>query len=73
MLAIKDKMIQLILIIFVITGCASIEKAESLHRQGDKEAALEMAISLLEDDSPTPHRYQDAGIHHEGDDQKGSI
>ena len=52
MLAIKDKMIWLILIIFVITGCASIEKAESLHRQGDKEAALEMAISLLEDDSP---------------------
>ena len=51
MRSIKHKMIWLILIIFVITGCASIEKAESLHRQGDKEAALEMAISLLEDDS----------------------
>ena len=52
MRSIKHKMIWLILIIFVITGCASIEKAESLHRQGEKEAALEMAISLLEDDSP---------------------
>ena len=51
MRSIKHKMIWLMLIIFVITGCASIEKAESLHRQGDKEAALEMAISLLEDDS----------------------
>ena len=51
MRAIKNKMIWLILIIFVITGCASIEKAESLHRQGEKEAALDMAISLLEDDS----------------------
>jgi len=51
MRAIKHKMIWLMLIIFVITGCASIEKAESLHRQGEKEAALEMAISLLEDDS----------------------
>ena len=49
--AIKHKMIWLIMIIFVITGCASIEKAESLHRQGEKQAALEMAISLLEDDS----------------------
>ena len=52
MLAIKHKLIWLILVIFVITGCASIEKAESLHRQGDKEAALDMAISLLEDDNP---------------------
>lgn len=52
MRAIKHKMIWLMLIIFVITGCASIEKAESLHRQGEKQAALEMAISLLEDDSP---------------------
>ena len=36
MRAITHKMIWLMLIIFVITGCASIEKAESLHRQGDK-------------------------------------
>ena len=51
MRAIKYKVVWVLLIIFVITGCASIEKAESLHRQGEKEAALEMAISLLEDDS----------------------
>ncbi len=53
MRTIKHKMIWVMLIIFVITGCASIEKAESLHRQGEKEEALEMAISLLEDDSST--------------------
>jgi len=35
----------------VFTGCASIEKAEALHRQGEKQEALDMAISLLEDDS----------------------
>ena len=40
-----------LLIVLVLTGCASIEKAESLHRQGEKQEALEMAISLLEDDS----------------------
>ena len=40
-----------LLIMLVLTGCASIEKAESLHRQGEKQEALEMAISLLEDDS----------------------
>ena len=50
---IKHKMIWVMLIIFVIIGCASIEKAESLHRQGEKQEALEMAISLLEDDSST--------------------
>ncbi len=47
----KHKMIWVMLIIFVITGCASIEKAEALHRQGEKQEALDMAISLLEDDS----------------------
>ena len=51
MRAIKYKVVWVLLIIFVITGCASIEKAESLHHQGEKEEALEMAISLLEDDS----------------------
>ena len=51
MCTIKNRMIWIMLIIFVITGCASIEKAESLHRQGEKEEALEMAISFLEDDS----------------------
>jgi len=41
------------LILAVVIGCsASIEKAESLFRQGEKEDALEIAISLLEDDSP---------------------
>ena len=40
-----------LLIMIVLSGCASIEKAESLHRQGEKQEALEMAISLLEDDS----------------------
>ena len=40
-------------ILTVLIGCsASIEKAEALHLQGEKEDALEMAISLLEDDSP---------------------
>ncbi len=51
MRTIKHKMIWVMLIIFVITGCTSIEKAESLYRQGEKEEALEMAISFLEDDS----------------------
>jgi HEAT repeat protein len=40
-----------LLVMLVFTGCASIEKAESLHRQGEKQEALEMAISLLEDSS----------------------
>ena len=39
------------LILLVLSGCASIEKAEALHRQGEKEEALEMSISLLEDGS----------------------
>jgi len=39
------------LIMLVFTGCISIEKAEALNRQGEKQEALEMAISLLEDDS----------------------
>ena len=42
-------MLSWILILFV-AGCSSIDKAESLFKQGDKEAALEMAISLLDDD-----------------------
>ena len=40
-----------LLIMLVFTGCASIEKAEGLYRQGEKQEALEMAISLLEDDN----------------------
>ena len=38
------------LVLFLFSGCASIEIAESLHRQGEKEDALDMAISLLDDD-----------------------
>ena len=40
-----------LLIMLVFTGCASIEKAELLHRQGEKQEALEIAISLLGDGS----------------------
>jgi len=52
MRAFKYKIGWLLLIMLLFAGCASIEKAEALHRQGEKQAALEMAISLLEDDSP---------------------
>ena len=51
MRAFKYKIGWLLLIMLLFAGCASIEKAEALHRQGEKQAALEMAISLLEDDS----------------------
>jgi len=51
MRAFKYKIGWLLLIMMLFAGCASIEKAEALHRQGEKQAALEMAISLLEDDS----------------------
>ena len=47
----KYKIGWLLLIMLLFAGCASIEKAEALHRQGEKQAALEMAISQLEDDS----------------------
>ena len=40
-----------LLMVMIFAGCASIEKAEDLHRQGEKQKALEMAISLLEDES----------------------
>ena len=40
-----------LLIMLIFSGCASIEKAESLHSEGEKQKALEMAISLLEDDN----------------------
>ena len=36
----------------MIFGCASIQEAESLYKKGDKEAALNMAISLLDKDAP---------------------
>ena len=37
---------------FFTSGCSSIDKAESLYREGDKQAALEMAISLMDKDEP---------------------
>ena len=47
-----NMVLSIFLILTVVIGCsASIEKAEALHRQGEKEDALEIAISLLEDDS----------------------
>ena len=41
----------LVVILFFV-GCASIQEAESLYNKGDKEAALNMAISLLDKDDP---------------------
>ena len=38
--------------IFFFIGCASIQEAESLYNKGDKEAALNMAISLLDKEDP---------------------
>ena len=49
---IRKNIVWIILITFFAVGCSSIEKAESLNRQGEKQEALEMAISLLDDDSP---------------------
>ena len=37
---------------FLFLGCANIQEAESLYKKGDKEAALNMAISLLDKDDP---------------------
>ena len=37
---------------FLFWGWASIQEAESLYKKGDKEAALNMAISLLDKDDP---------------------
>ncbi len=52
MRVIRINIVCIMLITFFAVGCSSIEKAESLYRQGDKQEALEMAISLLDDDSP---------------------
>ena len=41
----------LVVIVF-FTGCSSIQEAESLYNKGDKEAALNMAISLLDKEDP---------------------
>ena len=36
--------------LFLISGCTSIEKAESLYHEGDQQSALEMAVSLMEEE-----------------------
>ncbi len=41
-----------LILVFFTSGCSSIDKAESLYREGDKQAALEMAISLMNKDEP---------------------
>ena len=41
-----------LIVVFFTSGCSSIDKAESLYREGDKQAALEMAISLMDKDEP---------------------
>ena len=40
----------IVVIAFLITGCASLDKARSLHQEGRDEAALDMAEDLLEKD-----------------------
>ena len=41
-----------LILVFFSSGCSSIDKAESLYREGDKQASLEMAISLMDKDEP---------------------
>ena len=41
-----------LVLILIASGCSSIDKAESLYQEGDKQAALEMAISLMDEDEP---------------------
>lgn len=38
-------------LVFIASGCASIEKARSLHQKGQNSKALEMAQDLLDDDN----------------------
>ena len=42
-----------LVLLLIASGCSSIDKAESLYQEGDKQAALEMAISLMDEDEPT--------------------
>ncbi len=41
-----------LVLLLIASGCSSIDKAESLYQEGDKQAALEMAISLMDEDEP---------------------
>ncbi len=50
----KSHLINLVLMvvgtIFILSGCASLEKARSLHRQGKNDEALNMAQKYLDED-----------------------
>ena len=52
MLKYQNFLIFSLILVFFTSGCSSIDKAESLYREGDKQAALEMAISLMDKDEP---------------------
>ena len=41
-----------LVLLLIASGCSSIDKAESLYQEGDKQAALEMAISLMDENEP---------------------
>ena len=41
-----------LVLLLIASGCSSIDKAEYLYQEGDKQAALEMAISLMDEDEP---------------------
>ena len=41
-----------LVLLLIASGCSSIDKAESLYQEGDKQTALEMAISLMDEDEP---------------------
>ena len=41
-----------LVLLLIASGCSSIDKAESLYQEGDKQAALKMAISLMDEDEP---------------------
>ena len=41
-----------VVIVFLISGCSSLDKARSLYQEGQDEAALDMAEELLEEDEP---------------------
>ena len=50
---IKIKLLQyFVVLMFIISGCTSLDKARSLHQKGQDEAALDMAEELLEEDEP---------------------
>ena len=42
-----------LLVLFLLSGCTSIENAESLYQEGDRQSALEMAVSVMEEEEPS--------------------